>query len=313
MNPDTRLIVEELNRRFDELEMKTTEKFSELDDKLISKFCEYDDRWERKIGDLQIAHDARLDMLERVAASFEEWRPGVDGLVDDICLEVGKLSKFYERSVRERSPPLFPVGSPSAAAGASATTSPFPSPTGGGIPPHSQVLKIQSASERPSAPGMADRPSGHGFDNSYREDGFSSVTTVVHAPVKGAFRLPTPAPSPKPSKCVVPSFGYAARFANSAGSGGSGRLPKLNFPSFNGENPKLWLSRSIDYLEMYEVERHKWIKIATMHFLDPAARWLPSVEFKLNSCPWATFESMVLDIFGKDQHAILVRQLLHNK
>jgi hypothetical protein len=50
-----------------------------------------------------------------------------------------------------------------------------------------------------------------------------------------------------------------------------------------------------------------------MDFLDPVARWLPSVELKLNACSWATFESMVLDRFGKDQHAILVRQLFHIK
>jgi hypothetical protein len=178
---------------------------------LVTKLCEYDDRWERKIGDLQIAHDARLDVLEQDATTIEDWHLGVDGFVDDIRLEVGKLSKFYERSVRGRSPPLLPTGSPSVAAGASATASPSPPPVGGGTPPHSQVLKIQSVSERPSAPGMANMPSGHDFNNCHREDGFGSVTTVVHPPVKGVFRLPTPPLSPKPSKCNIPSFGYAGR------------------------------------------------------------------------------------------------------
>jgi hypothetical protein len=98
-----------------------------------------------------------------------------------------------------------------------------------------------------------------------------------------------------------------------SGSGGIRCLPKLNFPTFDGDNPKLWLSRAVDYLVMYEVEPHKWIKIATMHFHDPAAHWFPSVEFKLNSCYRATFESMVLDRFGRDQHALLVRQLFHIK
>jgi hypothetical protein len=60
------------------------EKFDELDEKLVTKLCEYDDKWERKIGDLQIAHDARLDVLEQDAATIEDWHPGVDGLVDDI-------------------------------------------------------------------------------------------------------------------------------------------------------------------------------------------------------------------------------------
>jgi hypothetical protein len=60
-----------------------------------------DDRFERKFADLQIQHDlriraleqvkdkktasvTRLDALERMAASFEEWQPGIEGVVDDI-------------------------------------------------------------------------------------------------------------------------------------------------------------------------------------------------------------------------------------
>jgi hypothetical protein len=29
-----------------------------------------------------------------------------------------------------------------------------------------------------------------------------------------------------------------------------GHLPKLNFPVFDGENPKLWIHRSHDYFDM---------------------------------------------------------------
>lgn len=235
----------------------------------------------------------------------------MDGLVDDMRLEVRKLSKFYKQTVQERSPPILPTGFPSAVAGTSAS---LPSPPATGVfPSQSQVLRCSSVPERPSASGGADRPSGHSIDYYHREDGFGSVTTVVHPPVKGACRLPTPPISPKPAKFYTPDTGMSGRSAYVGSSGAIGRLPKLKFPSFDGENPKLWLSRSVDFLEMYEVEPHKWIKIATMHFLDPAACWLPSVEFKLQSCSWATFESMVLDKFGRDQHALLVRQLFHIK
>jgi hypothetical protein len=72
MNPETQIILDELNRRFDELETATTDKFDILKDNIAIKLQAYDDHWERKISDLQISHDARLDVLERAAASFED-------------------------------------------------------------------------------------------------------------------------------------------------------------------------------------------------------------------------------------------------
>jgi hypothetical protein len=45
-----------------------------------------------------------------------------------------------------------------------------------------------------------------------------------------------------------------------------GKLPRLNFPSFDGENPKLWQKRCEDYSVMYGVSHRVWIKVATMSF-----------------------------------------------
>ena len=91
--------------------------------------------------------EARLSTLEWVTRSLEEWRPSIDGTVDDIRLEVGKLTKQWERVVRACSPPLLNTSLP--------------------------------AAERPSAPGYADRPNGHHSDNHLREDGYGSVTTLT--------------------------------------------------------------------------------------------------------------------------------------
>jgi hypothetical protein len=183
MNPETQIILDELARRFDDLEAQTTEKFQELDDKLVTRLTEYDDCWERKIADLQVSHDARLGVLERAAASFEDWMPGIEGSIDDIRLEVGKLSKHWERTLRDRSPPLLPQGSAPMVSGAStATTLPCQDFT----VPLSQGVHLPSASERPPASDNVDRLSGNRFDKSHREDGFGSVTTLVHPPVKGA-------------------------------------------------------------------------------------------------------------------------------
>jgi hypothetical protein len=64
----------------------------------------------------------------------------------------------------------------------------------------------------------------------------------------------------------------------------SGKLPKLNFPMFDGDNPKLWISRSEDYFNLFDLDPTRWVKIASMHLMAAASRWLPSVEKKLKSC-----------------------------
>jgi hypothetical protein len=52
------------------------------------------------------------------------------------------------------------------------------------------------------------------------------------------------------------------------------KLPKMNFPRFDGENPKLWQSHYENYFEMYAVESRVWVRVATMHFDGVVMCWL---------------------------------------
>ena len=87
----------------------------------------------------------------------------------------------------------------------------------------------------------------------------------------------------------------------------TGRLPKLNFPIFTGENPKLWQSRTENYFDMYGVDKSVWVRFAVMQFEDAAARWLQSIEHKPMSLNWEDFCKLVHDRFGRDQHELLIR------
>ena len=43
---------------------------------------------------------------------FDEWRPRIEATVDDVKLELGKVTRFWDRSFRERAipePPIFPT------------------------------------------------------------------------------------------------------------------------------------------------------------------------------------------------------------
>jgi hypothetical protein len=114
----------------------------------------------------------------------------------------------------------------------------------GFIRPKPGVLSIESASARPSNGVPADGPAGHRIDFSYQDCGFGHVYTHTHDPVMGMVHQPLPLPcSPVHAKYVhvesaqgvdsskIPTnCNYGARVP-------LGKLPKVNFPKFEGEIP----------------------------------------------------------------------------
>jgi hypothetical protein len=67
---------------------------------------------------------------------------------------------------------------------------------------------------------------------------------------------------------------------------GQGRLPKLQFPVFSGDDPQLWRSCCEIYFDMYEVEYSLWIRVASMHMEGVAVHWLQSMERRIQSASW---------------------------
>jgi hypothetical protein len=91
--------------------------------------------------------------------------------------------------------------------------------------------------------------------------------------------------------------------------GSHGRLSKLQFHVFVGEDPHLWRYRCKNYFEMYGVESSIWIRVAAMHMDGVAAHWLQSTEHRIRSASWSQFCSC--DQFSQDQHEALIRQLFY--
>jgi hypothetical protein len=198
MDQEIQAIVDMIDRKFEEINSQTLDSYKEIklqtessykefDATLDARFSRYEESWERRFADMQISHDTRMRVLERAASTFNDWSASMEGTVDDIKLEVGKLSRHWERLVRERSPALIPTSA----------SPPVDSKNTPGV--HKQLLqfgdfKPSSTFRRPSAADITDRPNGHSSDNLNRECGYGSVTTIAHPPVTGAFRLPTPPP-----------------------------------------------------------------------------------------------------------------------
>lgn len=244
MDPNTKLILNEMSKHFSELDVK----------------------WEQHFNDLEHWSDPSVDALEQAAMSFDSWKPQIEASINDIRVEVGQLSKHWERSVFEHGPKETAL-----------------------------LEKPGSASARPSARDHADGPGGHREDSTHRDTGFGSVLTYTHVPDKGQFHSQPPTPSFRKSHSLSPNFEPSHWGSGNSTDQFVGKLPKLTFPSFDGDNPKLWLSRSEIYFDMYHVHPAMWIRVATMHFSSAAARWLQSIEPKLKQMSWFEFSRLLLD------------------
>jgi chaperonin cofactor prefoldin len=141
-------------------------------------------------------------------------------VVDDLKQQISTLSNKIDRVVLDRTRP---------------STSILPTP--------------EMAAATPSVGNPAVDPEGHRFNNHLRENGYGSVMAYTQLPVKGT--------STDPFATQSHPFG-SHRFQSSSGnsmSTSSGHWPKLPFPKFEGENPKLWQSHCETYFDMCGIDK----------------------------------------------------------
>ena len=270
MNPETKLIIDEFNRRFTENDLKWDHRFSEQETRL-----------NRQIQDLEKAHGDRVLALEDVAKELNEWKSSIEGTVDDTRLEVKKMSRNWAREVIDN-----------------------PGDSSGVYAPLPAVV------ERPPPALQFPTPMiGPRVEPSHRASGFGVVSALVHSPVKGEHPLPKP-PTPK-SVHQYDAFHSSHEDINRMDSRRThnAKLPKVNFPVFDGDQPKVWLRDCLDYFDLYEVDPNSWVRVARMHLVAAAKRWYNSVESQIQDCNWKTFTSLVLNRFGQEHHELLLRQL----
>lgn len=250
--------------------------FRRFFDEMQRQIGDLDTRLNHRFGDIENHHDTRLQALEysiaQASTEFESWRPQVDTAVTDLKLEMSKLNKHMDRVLLDRSPNSCLLDAP------------------------------KSASARPPTGAAVDGPTGHRNDNHHRDHGSGMVFTHSHIPVKGTHHYSSHSPKNSPLGTDPESRSDRVAF---------GRLPKLQFPSFDGPKPKLWISCCENYFDMYVVPSDMWIRAATHHCTGPAGQWLQSVERRISAVDWSEFCSLLLDRFGRYEHDVLIRQLLH--
>ena len=83
-------------------------------------------------------------------------------------------------------------------------------------------------------------------------------------------------------------------------SSGSSRpyVPKMSFPLFTGEHPKIWKDKCLNYFSICNVPESMWTIAASMHMDGPASKWLQVYKLRNGLGSWAEFIAAVEDQFG---------------
>jgi hypothetical protein len=235
------------------------------------------------ISEIDKRHEDRVSAIAKTTGDLEAWHQDSEGAVDDLKLKVNKMTKYWDRSF----------------AGA-ATTSP-------GVFSASPSSLEQTAAPT-SAENTAARPSGHHVFMTTWVDGIGGHAPQFHSPANG-MTLTHPVDSTLLHSADTEILDYQHPHA-SVHHPDNGRLPKLNFPFYEGDTTRVWISQAEDYFEMYDVPPRRWVKVSRMHFNGATTRWIESLE-QPNKIPWSDFCKLLHDRFRRDQRDRLSRQMFH--
>jgi uncharacterized coiled-coil protein SlyX len=251
----------------------------EVGDQVVSQVAAMEAAAQERIGAIAADATTRMAVLENVNSVYESWRPRIEGYIESLQTSVDSVRSDLHRLTDALE-------------------------HGGHGASHNQ----RSEEERPPTPwNFPNGPIGHGATHRPREYGGGAQFSPNHLPNNGMN------PPPTPHHEQYPTYQFGAQYPSGAEVHGGrfqdmihprtlGNLPKIQFPSFDGENPRLWQKRCEDYFHMYSVDPSLWIQVAYMQFTGPAARWVQSVESQLFSLTWDQFACMVRERFGKNHH-----------
>lgn len=113
---------------------------------------------------------------------------------------------------------------------------------------------------------------GHREATLYRGAGAGFITTPVPTPVKGA-NHPT-------NSFSFTSNGFDNAMNSQAGAY-SYAMPQMDFPKFDGSNPKIWIKKCENFFDIYAVLPEHRVKLAVMNFSGSADFWMQSIEMDL--------------------------------
>jgi hypothetical protein len=81
-------------------------------------------------------------------------------------------------------------------------------------------------------------------------------------------------------------------------------MPKMAFPCFDGEHPRIWRDKCYDYFRAFNIRAALWLTMATLHMDGNAAVWLQSYKKRHELGNWPQFIAAVEAEFGADDTSV---------
>jgi hypothetical protein len=75
-------------------------------------------------------------------------------------------------------------------------------------------------------------------------------------------------------------------------------LPKLSFPKFNGENPRIWIDKCGDYFHIFNIPESMWTTTTSLHLEENAVKWWQVFRLKHGLFTWPVFVAAIEERFG---------------
>lgn len=109
-------------------------------------------------------------------------------------------------------------------------------------------------------------------------------------------------PDPPPRQFDV-VHGHSTNFRHSRST------PKMDFPKFDGEQPRLWREQCEIYFEIYGVSPAMMPKFVALNFTGAAALWLQTAQLRARFQTWEALQEAVCAHFDKDRYPLHMKQL----
>jgi hypothetical protein len=81
-------------------------------------------------------------------------------------------------------------------------------------------------------------------------------------------------------------------------------MPKMAFPHFDGEHPRIWRDKCYDYFRAFNIRAALWLTMATLHMNGNVAVWLQSYKKRHELGNWPQFIAAVEAEFGADDTSV---------
>jgi len=90
-------------------------------------------------------------------------------------------------------------------------------------------------------------------------------------------------------------------------------LPKMQFPNFASDQPRIWINKCNNYFSMYGIPESLWVTAATIHLEDNAAKWWEAYKLSNPVVTWNGFCKGVQEHFGSDDYRSALTELINLK